>query len=307
MTSLLELQAAKVTVGASGQEGTLIILPLDVDKIVTSANMKVGAYTIAAQPAAPCRITATVTTVATADTLGTIVVAGTDINSNTLSETITPVAGSAVSTVNVFKTITSVTGVGWVIDQVEGTADTITVGVGAVAAQPIYYEADNDRIVASANMAVGAYTVAAQPQYPTTITVTSTAAGAADTLGTVEISGLDANDTPISETVTPVSGSAVTTTQTFKTILSVVGAGWVISEGNDTIKVGATAITLPTTHYIAHIQIIAQAVVAAQTAQTGKTVADLTTLTAIPVGTYATRLTSINLTSGEGIVYLASV
>ena len=45
----------------------------------------------------------------------------------------------------------------------------------------------------------------------------------------------------ISEVITPVAGSAIAGTKAFKTVTTVVGAGWVIDavEGtNDTIKVG---------------------------------------------------------------------
>jgi hypothetical protein len=90
------------------------------NRIVTSTNMKVGAYTIAnATPVwgGAALITVTHTEVGGGvDTLGTIVVVGTDLNGQVITDTITPV------------TVTSVTGVGWVI----GTGnDTITVGVAA--------------------------------------------------------------------------------------------------------------------------------------------------------------------------------
>ena len=98
--------------------------------------------------------------------------------------------------------------------------------------------ADVDRIVVSANMKVGSYTIAAQPDVPRNITVTTTAVGAADTLGTVTITGTDIAGQVISEVLTPSSGAAVTGTKAFKTVTSVVGAGWVIGEGNDTIVVG---------------------------------------------------------------------
>jgi len=140
-----------------------LLAAADDDKIVASANMKVGAYTIAAQPSIPSRIGVKVTTVGTADTLGTIIVAGTDCFDRVLTETVTPVAGSTVYTTHYFKTITSVTGAGWVIDAVEGTADTIIVGVLAsggmegVKGQPVTIEIMsgnvwiNDKIVAVAD------------------------------------------------------------------------------------------------------------------------------------------------------------
>ena len=120
----------------------------DVDRIVTSANMKVGAYTVAAQPDIPRNVTVTVTAGDTADTMGTVVVVGTDINGNALTETITPVAGSTVAGTKAFKTVTSVTGAGWVIDGSEGTNDTITVGVGNLLGLPIL-------IAAAANCRLG--------------------------------------------------------------------------------------------------------------------------------------------------------
>ena len=98
--------------------------------------------------------------------------------------------------------------------------------------------ADADRIVTSANMKVGSYTIAAQPDVPRNITLTHTAVGAADTLGTVTITGTDIAGQVITEVLTPSSGAAVTGAKAFKTITSVVGAGWVIGERNDTIVVG---------------------------------------------------------------------
>ena len=105
-----------------------LLAAADVDKIVTSANMKVGAYTVAAQPSAPSIITVTATAVGTADTAGTIIVVGTDIYDRAQTETIIPVAGSTVTGTKYFKSVTSVTGAGWVIDAGSGN-DTITVGV----------------------------------------------------------------------------------------------------------------------------------------------------------------------------------
>lgn len=110
---------------------TTLLSAADADLIVTSANMKVGAYTIAAQPGTPSRISFTTVAVDTADTMGTAVVVGTDTNGNALSETVTLESDATVWTTNYFKTITSITGAGWVIDGAEGSNDTITVGVAA--------------------------------------------------------------------------------------------------------------------------------------------------------------------------------
>lgn len=111
----------------------------DTDKIVTTTNMKVGAYTVAASPSVPSLITVTVTASGTADTMGTITVVGTDIYDRVLTEVITPVAGSTVTGTRYFKSVTSVTGAGWVIDAGSGN-DTITVGVpmsGGIEAEGI--------------------------------------------------------------------------------------------------------------------------------------------------------------------------
>lgn len=100
----------------------------DVDRIVVSVNMKVGAYTIAAQPDIPRNITLTHTQGgAEADTLGTVTITGTDILGQVITEVLTPSAGTTVSGAKAFKTVTSVVGAGWVTG---ATADTITVGVG---------------------------------------------------------------------------------------------------------------------------------------------------------------------------------
>lgn len=110
------------------------------NRIVASANLKVGAYTIAnASPvwSGGAFITATVTTVDTADTVGTLVLVGKGLHGEAVTETLTLVQGGAVTSSKVFRSITSATGAGWVIDAVEGTPDTIVVGVaaGSIAAR----------------------------------------------------------------------------------------------------------------------------------------------------------------------------
>lgn len=102
------------------------------NQFVTTANMKVGAYTVAnASPAwaGGCLVTVTHTEVGGGvDTLGTIVVVGTDLAGQAVTDTIVPLNGTVATGVKVFRSITSVTGVGWVI----GTGnDTIVVGCAA--------------------------------------------------------------------------------------------------------------------------------------------------------------------------------
>ena len=94
--------------------------------------MKVGTYTIAnASPVwgGGALITVTHAQVGgVTDTLGTIDIVGTGITGNALTETITPLSGTVATGTKIFRTVTSVTGVGWVIDTGN---DTITVGVAA--------------------------------------------------------------------------------------------------------------------------------------------------------------------------------
>jgi hypothetical protein len=102
------------------------------NRIVASANMKVGTYTIAnASPvwAGGALITVTHTQVGgVTDTLGTITVVGTDLFGVALTETITPLDGTIATGTKVFRSVTSVTGAGWVINTGN---DTIVVGVTA--------------------------------------------------------------------------------------------------------------------------------------------------------------------------------
>jgi hypothetical protein len=104
------------------------------DRLVTSTNMKVGAYALAHSTAAVTGgflVTVAHTSADTADTLGTIVVVGKNLAGQTVTETITPVADSTVTGAVIFGSITSVTGVGWAIDGAEGTNDTLVVGTAA--------------------------------------------------------------------------------------------------------------------------------------------------------------------------------
>jgi len=301
--SQLEQFAAKATIAMSGLGGCKAILPLDVDKVVTTANMAAAAYIIAAQPTVPCRLTVSHTAVGAADTLGTIVFVGTLPSGTVVQETVTPVASSTVSTVNEFATVTSITGVGWVIG--EGN-DTITIGMGAVIPDSYYFQAIPNRIVASANMAVGAYTIAAQPHVPCKLTVLSTAVGAADTQGTIIIKGV-VDGVPTTETVVPIPGTTVSTVNVFTTVYSVTGTGWVIGEGNDTIMVGTAEVNTATDYFFSSLLVLADAVVASQTDLDGAAQADLTVFTKLPAGNYPCKLSAIKLTSGEAIGFMSVI
>jgi len=104
----------------------------DADGYVTSVNMKVGAYTLAATaPTFGTRhVTCTRTVAGAADTAGTIAVVGKDLSGQTITESLTPGAnGVLVTGTKFFASVTSVTGVGWVIGEAN---DTIIVGWDAV-------------------------------------------------------------------------------------------------------------------------------------------------------------------------------
>ena len=152
-----EWRAQTEVPGTTAQVHTILEFALgspvvdDVDRIVTSTDMKVGAYAIAAQPDVPRNITVTQTAGDTEDTNGTIVIVGTDIAGNEITETITPNAGETVAGAKAFKTVTSVTGVGWVIDGTEETNDTITVGVGSLIGLPYLLPADSLVIAGTLN------------------------------------------------------------------------------------------------------------------------------------------------------------
>lgn len=108
----------------------------DVNRIVVSVDMKVGAYTIAAATPADGgtrNVTVTVTQQVEDDTEGTLDIVGTDIDDQVLLETLTPLIGSTIKGTKAFKTVTSVTGVGWVTG---GTADKIEVGFGDLIGLP---------------------------------------------------------------------------------------------------------------------------------------------------------------------------
>jgi len=101
------------------------------DRFVTSTNMKVGAYTLA-ETTAPWgggfTVTATITAVTGNDTAGTLTVVGKSLAGQTVTEVITLTAGSGGSGSTIFKSLTSVTGAGWVINVGN---DTIVVGCAA--------------------------------------------------------------------------------------------------------------------------------------------------------------------------------
>lgn len=104
------------------------------NRFVVSTNMSLTPYTIA-NGGLPvwqggCFVTVTHTTVAGTDTLGTMTLVGVGIDGQPKTETLTPVADSVVTSTKVYRSVTSLTSVGWVA---VSTADTIVAGVAAGA------------------------------------------------------------------------------------------------------------------------------------------------------------------------------
>jgi len=100
---------------------------------------------------------------------------------------------------------------------------------------------DDNRYKTSVNMAVGAYGLDETTPGDLRahkVTVTHTAVGAVDTLGTVTVVGTNRLGVSQTEVITPVNGTEVISDAWFLTIVSCTQAGWVIDEGNDTIEIG---------------------------------------------------------------------
>lgn len=169
------------------------------------------------------------------------------------------------------------------------------------------FSIDDDKIVTSANMKNGTYTIAAQPTAPCILSVLATAVGTADTMGKITFVGTDITGASITEDVVPVAGTTKYTTKEFASVTSATGSGWVIDagNGNDTIKIGVHAAYAGVGYYFSTIQVLAQAVVATQTDKAGAITAELKDFTALPVGLYPTKCTHIALTSGEAIGILS--
>jgi len=101
--------------------------------------------------------------------------------------------------------------------------------------------ASTNRFVTSVIMKVGAYTLAnttATHGAGFLVTVGLTTNGAADTLGTIAVVGVDLAGKTVTETITPAAGATTTGTQIFRKLTSVTGAGWVSDGTPDNIIVG---------------------------------------------------------------------
>jgi hypothetical protein len=133
----------------------------DDDRFVTSTNMKVGAYTVANAASVDLlarNVTVSVTVATGADTMGTIVVTGTDLEGATITETIVPVGDATVAGLKAFRTVTSIVGAGWVIS---GGNDTIEIGTGGIIGLPVKLAAAADVAFSILGTAIVAGTVVA--------------------------------------------------------------------------------------------------------------------------------------------------
>ena len=103
----------------------------DDDRLLGTSNMKNGAFTLTGTIDAPRVATITCHTVGGEDTRGIITLVGTNALGNPLTAVVTLPSGdgSRVQTPEVFATISTATQSGWTIN---GTADTIEIGVGPV-------------------------------------------------------------------------------------------------------------------------------------------------------------------------------
>ena len=100
----------------------------DADYFLNSVTMQATAYTLDENTPATSgarHVTATTATNGGADTLGDLVITGTDLSGQTISETITLSAGATVTGTKWFRSVTSAVTADWVTD---GTDDDITIG-----------------------------------------------------------------------------------------------------------------------------------------------------------------------------------
>ena len=123
------------------------------NRIVAVTDMKVGDYTIAAQPGVPRPITITHATDTVTDTLGTITIEGTNILDEVISETLVPTADDTIATEQLFKTVTKVTGAGWVISA-PTDEDQIQLGVDDMIGVPVDLESSHQIIFAMLGTAI---------------------------------------------------------------------------------------------------------------------------------------------------------
>lgn len=103
----------------------------DDDFFLESVDMADGEYTLDNNtPSTPGgrKVTVTVTAAEDPDTMGTVTIVGTDLAGQTVTEVITPEAGSTISSSRIFTSVASATQAGWVINEGTPDADAIKIG-----------------------------------------------------------------------------------------------------------------------------------------------------------------------------------
>ncbi len=137
------------------------------NRFVVSVNMANGAYTIAnasSSDGLARNVVATITGVTGNDTAGSILVTGTDIRDEVITETIAMTAGVGGTGTKAFKTVTSIVQSGWVINTGN---DTIVIGTGTVIGLPVKVAAAGDAVMTALGTAIVAATVVAGGALPT--------------------------------------------------------------------------------------------------------------------------------------------
>jgi hypothetical protein len=126
------------------------------NRYFASAAMHNGAYAVAngglPGDGLAHSVTCAVTAVDVADTMGKLTIVGTDIDGKVISEDIIPAAGSTVEGNLAFKSVTSITGSGWVQG---GTGpDNIVIGFGEKVGLPDYIGAAADILMVGFDTAI---------------------------------------------------------------------------------------------------------------------------------------------------------
>ena len=130
----------------------------DDDNCVALAEMRNGAYTIAAQPDVPRNIVAEVDEDTAPDTKGKVLITGYDILGNKITEEITPGADSvAVVGTKAFATVASIVGSGWAASGADDE-DSIKFGYGERIGLPVALSTIDNVLLCTLDRAVDAAT-----------------------------------------------------------------------------------------------------------------------------------------------------
>ncbi len=220
------------------------------NRYVVDTAMQATAYTIANSglpgDGMARNITATVTTdsdpTPAPDSLGTLNITGQNWAGDTITESITLVAGSTATGTKCFKKVTAIISPAWIAG---GTADHIVVGFGNLVGLPqeVMATGSATRYLSGATMKATAYTVLNSglpgDGCSRNIVITHTANGTADTLaGGLWVYGTDWTGKLLLENIAITSGGVSTGSKCFKTVTQLLTPGWLAAAGADTLSVG---------------------------------------------------------------------